>query len=336
MNVAVLCALGLVCFAAFVIACERYDRAAWRPPAGSENANWARRFKVAISCGALGVCACALFTSRTLHAPVVQILLVVQAALMAAAGATDIHKYRLPLPATLGGIALTALTAYFGAAPPMLLALGLGWAGLITVANIVLTRGRMGWGDHIAMLWLGLAAPQTGLLAVVIGQCAVAGAVRLSGWGRRPVPIGGAWLLAGALVLALPSLPARPNTPVAAASMRAAEQMLRAGVNSATAGSASDYKLLALLEQAGDATAAVAFARNRRAAARIAAGQVRVIHRGLPVASDADVVETSRILAVLAAALDSYDMAAIAVANDARADLVTRLSFGADSQGRYE
>lgn len=132
------------------------------------------------------------------------VLLIGQAALMAAAAVCDWRKWQLPLPFTLAGIALACM-GLVEAGSAVLWAL----AGITLVASLVInalvTAGTWQGGDVLASIWIALALPGSALLAFALGQIGVSVLARVRRWpARQRIPLGGAWLIVAVLLLAAP------------------------------------------------------------------------------------------------------------------------------------
>ncbi len=324
-------------FALFAALAELYDRSGWRLPAGAEDANLPRRFRLGIALGAGACLACAVAVVVQTDRPLLMAGMVVQGALMAAAGVTDLHKYRLPLPVTVGGIVMACVVAAVAAMPVGWLALGAVWSSVLIIAHMRMTGGAMGWGDHLALLWIGLAAPMVGVFAVLTGHCITLLCAKLSGWGHRPVPIGGAWLLAGAVLFALPSAFLNGTQAVRApAQTRAAAIAIQPAAVAVTR-SMRLRVLSSVLREAGFVTAKVAFAKDRaerERAARAASIRVMELARAAARAEDPGELRASRLLNDLARALGRYDLAGVDALSQQRAELLQLLSVGLDPRAR--
>jgi hypothetical protein len=153
----------------------------WEPPAGMENSDWALRHKVGVSLGAVAVAVCVLLSLLLVQTTLARVMLVAQAVILAAAGASDIRQFQLPLPLTLGGIVFAIITAIVLKIPLVFIGFGLLWAILIVLFYVFLTKRSMALGDYIAAIWIGLAMPFNGLLAILSGDISNTVFVRLSG-----------------------------------------------------------------------------------------------------------------------------------------------------------
>ena len=100
----------------------------------------------------------------------------------------------LPLPFTLAGIGIALVGAYLSHMPTYMLLFALGWAAVSILLHIFASRGSIQLGDHIAMVWIALAAPYNGLLAVVAGDIANIVLARIKGLRGKKVAAAGAWL----------------------------------------------------------------------------------------------------------------------------------------------
>lgn len=330
-TLAALAGFGLL--AAFGL---RYDPAWAGPPAG---ARAVARPRTALIAGAACVGVAALGAlSQTVPIEARGIALA-QAALMAAAAVCDWRKWQLPLPFTLGGIALGAAGLAIAGSPLLW-----GLAAITVVAalaiNALATAGTLQGGDVLATVWIGLALPVVGLLAFALGQAGLGVARLLGRWPRATrAPVGGAWLMAGAALLALPGLPALVEP------MAAPPVLPRAVARNVPA---QEPAWGAAARAAADATAWVAFAERgpeRVARASEAAARVRALatdpelrtavggkgcqnmrgpelvegpERTCPEQAPTQVVGA---LSDLAAALEAYDLDAIRSASARLADL---------------
>lgn len=135
------------------------------------------------------------------------------AALMAAAAATDIRFYMLPLPMTVTGIGLALLLASHH--PSLITALSALYA-LVLIGVLWFTHktfgGGVALGDYLALLWIALAAPLNGILTTGLALLAMAVLPRLvpklSAWRQKAsLPAGGIWLALAALIVAFPPFP---------------------------------------------------------------------------------------------------------------------------------
>ncbi|NJM39431.1 MAG: prepilin peptidase [Anaerolineae bacterium] len=153
----------------------------WQAPQGMETSNWALRHKVGVSLGAAAVAVCVLLSLLLVQTTLARVLLVTQAVILAAAGANDIRIFQLPLPLTIIGILLAIVTAAVLKIPLFFVGFGLVWAIVISLVYAFLTKRSMALGDYIAAIWIGLAMPFNGLLAILSGDISNTVFVRLSG-----------------------------------------------------------------------------------------------------------------------------------------------------------
>jgi hypothetical protein len=213
------------------------------------------------------------------------------------------------------------------------------WPVAVIALNIAMTRNQMGWGDHLALIWIGLSLLLFGPLAVVLGQLLLALVWRLGQWRKQPQPIGGVWLLTAALLLA------GAWGHVLANNSRASLHQPRLGVSRLAPASpqyAEQRILFVLLADAGDVVGAVGFVPQR--AARVAeadAAATRLSRHAavIDALSIRDARQAAAIVRALAAALRRYDLAAIEALNAQRADLAEHLRVsvtvaGAAPKGR--
>lgn len=292
----------------------RYDPAWPGPPAG---ARAVARPRTALTVGAACVLVAALGAlSQTIPIEARGIALA-QAALMAAAAVCDWRKWQLPLPFTLGGIGLGVVGLAVAGSPLLW-----GLAAVTVLAalgiNALATAGTLQGGDVLATLWIGLALPVIGLLAFAFGQAGLGVARLLRRWPRATrAPVGGAWLMAAAALLALPGLPALIEPAMVA--------MPTAPRITAQIAPAPKAEWRETVRAAADATAWVAFAEGgpeRVARAGQAAARVRAL------ADDSDAPsEVVGALSDLAAALEAYDLAAIRAASAQLSDFRASAPF---------
>ncbi len=286
----------------------RYDPAWAGPPAGARAV--ARR-RTALIAGAASVAVATLGALTQTCLLEARLIALAQAALMAAAAVCDWRKWQVPLPFSLSGITLGVVGLALTGSPTI-------WAlAAITVVaalaiNALATAGTLQGGDVLATIWIGFALPVVGLLAFALGQAGL-GVARLFGrWPRATrAPVGGAWLMAAVVFLALPALPAliEPAMVATPAPPRIAAQLAPA----------HDAAWREAARAAGDATVWVAFAESgaeRVARAGEAAARIRALTRAL--GAPTQVVGA---LNDLAAALDAYDIEAIRGASARLADL---------------
>jgi hypothetical protein len=292
----------------------RYDLAWAGPPAGAPAV---ARPRTALIVGTACVIVAAL-GALSQAAPIeARGIALAQAALMAAAAVCDWRKWQLPLPFTLAGIGLGVVGLAL-ACSPLLWGLAVVTVLAALAINALATAGTLQGGDVLATLWIGLALPGIGLLAFALGQAGLGVARLLGRWPRATrAPVGGAWLMAGAALLALPGLPAliEPAMVVVPASPRITAQSAPAP--------RAEWRAAARV--AADATAWVAFAERgteRVARASEAAARVRVL-AGAPDAP----AELVGALSDLAAALETYDLAAIRAASARLSDLRAETTF---------
>lgn len=251
--------------------------------------------RAAVLAGAIVVSGSALLSAREVGP---NWMALAQIALMAAAAVCDGCRWQLPLPLTLGGIGL-ALVGVAQAGMPLMVFLAAVTVLSGLAVNALATRGTWQGGDVMATLWIGLALPATGLLAFAIGLAGVAAVRVMARWpDRSRAPIGGAWLLAAAALFALPGpfALAAVGTPV--------ERPPQVSVRTRPLQSDED-KVVARL--AGDLTARLALIDDhalRTAAAAETAGRIRGLMGDAPDSLSVD-------LALLAAALDAYDLDAV-------------------------
>jgi hypothetical protein len=313
----VLLAGALGVYAGLVWLANEYSRRTnWQIQHDGASYDWTLRRNTAIALGVVAVCAGAIFTTFWITDWLARCFVMGQAALMAAAGASDLRRFHLPLPFTLTGIGIALAGAYFSHMPTYMLLFALGWAALSILLHILASRGSIQLGDHIAMLWIALAAPYNGLLAVVMGDLANVVMARVKGLRGKKVAAAGAWLVCTAALIALPPYFAwftprfatttlTPSLPQARAPLIQRVQIPLTTTQATTATLQmvdTENMLISLAETAGDHTASVALANDhegRAIAARSAARDVAQIAPGN------DITAT---LHELALALDTFDI----------------------------
>jgi hypothetical protein len=340
-------------------------RTGWQPPAGTASTDWTLRRNLGIGLGALAVCAGALACSLWEQDWPGRLLIAAQAAVLAAAGASDLRRFHLPLPLTLAGVALAVATALVTRPPVMLMLTGLIWALVVVLLHGLLSKGSMQLGDHLATVWIALAAPLNGMLAVAAGDFANAVLARVKSLKGRKVAAAGAWLIWAAVFVGLPPyvvwFAQRPQAggppPVAArvqelgeesptstgswppaysaAPARPMTRTIDAGfdtltntVTSSEINTVTNTVLIRLAEWAGDYTAEVAFADQRADriwAARQAAENVRRLAELAQQIAPGSGVAGD--LYDLASALSDYDLAGVRDASQRLADERERFSF---------
>jgi hypothetical protein len=228
----------------------------------------------------------------------------------------DVWRFKLPLPLTATGLVLSlglrlaqggwleALIAVLAA-----LILSLTWA--------TITRGGIGWGDYLAIIWIMLALSTIGLMAMLVGQLGLT----LFHLGKRslPVPVGGGYLLAAVALFAVPftslmdlPLPVQPALP---RSENPAPQSVESPKKPAR-GVAHELAWQASMI-AGDALGKVGMAspEERKAAASSAANDLEVLRAAMLDAATLTQCDECQMLASLLAdaqlALRRYDLNAI-------------------------
>jgi hypothetical protein len=352
-----LIAVALAAYALVAWLANSYSRrTGWQPPSGTDGMNWMLRRNVGVSLGALAVGASALFCALWVAEWPARLFIVAQAAVMAAAGASDLRRFHLPLPLTLAGFGLAIAGAIVTRLPILFVLFGLVWAAVVILLHALLSKGSMQLGDHLATLWIALAAPLNGLIAVAAGDFANVVLARASqqrqGLRGRKVAAAGMWLICAALMVGLPpyvvwiagrsqtgSLPQAAEMalyldPTASAPPEISVGAESAPVDAAAVAATTDVTATALIklsEWAGEQTASVAFA-DRRAerviVAQRAAGEVaRLATFAAQIAPGSTVAAR---LANLAAALNVYDVDGVRNASlalvEEREQLTLRLS----------
>jgi hypothetical protein len=361
----VLVAVALAAYALVAWLANAYSRrTGWQPPSGTDGMNWTLRRNVGVNLGALAVGVSALFCALWVAEWPARLFIVAQAAVMAAAGASDLRRFHLPLPLTLAGFGLAIAGVIVTGLPVLFVLFGLVWAAVVILLHALLSKGSMQLGDHLATLWIAMAAPLNGLIAVAAGDFANVLLARVKGLRGRKVAAAGTWLICAALMVGLPpyvvlfagrsqtgSLPqaaapaedevldlavptsASPETsvgvepvPADATAVVTTTDVMMLGMTPVTA-----TALITLSEWAGDQTASVALEDQRAErvmAARRAAGEVaRLAVFAARIAPGSTVAAS---LADLATALNVYDVDGVRNASlalvEEREQLTLRLS----------
>jgi hypothetical protein len=304
----------------------------WQPPEGMEQSNWALRHKVGVSLGAAAVAVCVLLSVWLVQTPLARIMLVAQAVILAAAGASDIRIFQLPLPLTLGGIVFAIITAIVLKISWLFIAFGLVWAILICLFYAFLTKRAMALGDYIAAIWIGLAMPFNGLLAILSGDISNTLFVRWSGRGLakgQKVAAAGPWLLFAAALVSLPPYfvlmnrqrvaTTMPNQVVTGAKPPSSAKVAAEPLTEQQAAyKAAQQKLFwTLADYAGQQTASVALADTRAERIEQAAeAAVRVAeYEAIAQKYGAD-ESLTRPMQQLSAALANYDVEGVRAASE--------------------
>ena len=306
----------------------------WEPPVGMENSDWALRHKVGVGLGAAAVAVCVLLSLLLVQTTLARVMLITQAVILAAAGASDIRQFQLPLPLTLGGIIFAIITAVVLKIPLLFIGFGLLWAVLIILFYVFLTKRSMALGDYIAAIWIGLAMPFNGLLAILSGDISNTVYVKLSSAKdakSHKVAAAGPWLLFAAALVALPpyfvlmnqqrttvSAPNQMVTGAARPRANAITTVARQPTEEEARFKAAQQKLFwTLAEYAGEQTATVALAdtkaermaRAAQAAERVAEYQTIAAKYG----ADEALTEPMQQLSV---ALANYDVEGVRAASE--------------------
>ncbi len=313
-DFAVLSLSGLAGYGLVFYLAHQYGlRMGWKPPEETQGSKRVSRRSIGIALGGIAVLICAGSAAAYIGNWPSRVLALTQAVLLASAGASDVHRFQLPLPVTLAGIILAVVSWQVIGMPVIFVVFGLFWAAVIIAAHALLSKGSMQLGDHLATLWIALAMPVNGMLAILIGDTAnmvYARAKRLQG---KKLAAAGTWLVTAAALMAVPpyflwtsrvpeAIPAstRPAIPVATASSRDREVAQARNV------------LIRLSEVAAEDTARVALADDR--AERVAAAKTA----GASVSRLASVAQalapgsaTAEGLVDLARALEAYDVDAV-------------------------
>jgi hypothetical protein len=314
-------AFYLLLFLALLGFMERYSRSDWTVPKGSEQSNWALRNRVSLGLGMLAVAVTAAVASVRIDDGLARGLHCLIAVIMAVSGANDIRRFRLPLPLTICGFAASAVLFAIGPYSWLILVLALVWAVVLVLIHTFVARSGMALGDILVLFWIALSSPFNGLLAVFVAQLTMDVLARITTWkaNKTRIPIGGAWLIATAAVLALQQWPAMlsattANAPVLArVGLTTGAQALPGAKFKAGAYSESGVRDLKLIvRDAAYLTALLSMEddRDKRIAASLATAdrvsQMRVYALQTEVPKQVK-LPVAEVLADLALALGSYD-----------------------------
>jgi hypothetical protein len=317
---------GLAGYAALVLFAVDYGRrTGWQTPEGTDANDWAMRQRVGITLGGLAVVVCAIGCGILMTNWLTRGLVLAQAAVMAAAGASDLRRFHLPLPLSVLGIALAVASLVIMRISPLMLAFALAWALAVIVLHALLSRGSMQLGDHIATIWIALAMPFNGMFAVVLGDFANVILVKAKGLRGKKVAAAGAWLLFAAALVALPPYvawftnrqsqqTASDSGTVASAYVQtlAPDLPLVAMVPQVGASHPHAPTLVVLLDLAGDHTASVALEETREGrVTKAGEAAVQVAHLAGYARQLGATAKTVDALVWLSQALANYDLAGV-------------------------
>ncbi|HEY3291714.1 MAG TPA: hypothetical protein VGK87_16395 [Anaerolineae bacterium] len=240
----------------------------WTTPAGTESTDWVLRRNVAFALGLLSSIVCAVGSSLFLSGATAQLVAIGEGALLAAAGASDLRRFHLPLPFTVGGIAIAIAVAFAMQTPLFIMFFAVGWALALILLHAVVSKGSMQLGDHIATLWIALVLPFNGMLALLAGDLANVILARVKGLKGKKVAAAGAWLIFCAALVGIPPYVTWRGSPTTQDIQQ--KQVLDASAGIMAAGTLSaglapwqtpvTGALLTLTEWAGDASARVILA----------------------------------------------------------------------------
>jgi hypothetical protein len=179
-------------------------RTGWQPPAGSPNPDSPGRRNFTLGLGAVSAVVGAVCCALWVNPWPARLLMGCETALLAAAGASDLRRFQLPLPFTLLGIVSAVAIDVLAQWPTFVLLFALAWAFVVMLVHALTSKGSMQLGDHIATLWIALAAPFNGLIAVAAGDFANVVLARVKDLRGKKVAAAGAWLIFAAVFAALP------------------------------------------------------------------------------------------------------------------------------------
>ncbi len=121
-----LAVIGLSCYALLVVLSAWYARIThWQPPAGNQANDWVLRQRVGIVLGGAALIICALGAALWQVTWQARLLTMLQASLLAAAGASDLQRFHLPLPLTLLGASVAVVTLLLVHVTPYYILFGL-------------------------------------------------------------------------------------------------------------------------------------------------------------------------------------------------------------------
>ena len=195
--------VALLAYGFAVVLAHHYGKD-WVTPEGTATSNWKLRHDLGVALGAVSVAVCAIVCILFIASWPGRIITLAQAVILAAAGASDLRKFHLPLPFTMAGLMLSIVTLVLTKTPMMIVMFGLVWAAALIALHAALSKGSMQLGDHIATLWIAMAMPFNGMIAVILGDFANVGVARLNGLKGKKVAAAGAWLIFAAALMGLP------------------------------------------------------------------------------------------------------------------------------------
>ena len=197
--------IGLVCYAFLMGLSAWYARVThWEPPAGNQANDWALRHRLGLILGAIAIVICAIGSTLWLVTWPMRILTMIQAALLAVAGASDIQRFHLPLPLTMLGIGVAVAGLLLISVSTFYLLFALVWVVVIITLHALVSKGSMQLGDHIATIWIALASPANGFIAIAMGDIANVIFARVKGLKGKKVAAAGAWLICATAIAATP------------------------------------------------------------------------------------------------------------------------------------
>ena len=206
MNLAVLATLCVAVYVVLFLLGNAYSiRTGWKTPRGTEDTDWVLRRNVAFALGLIASVLCAVGSWLWVTGVTSQLVAAGEGALLAATGASDLRRFHLPLPFTMGGIAIAIAAAFAMRTPLFVMLFGLGWALALILLHAVLSKGSMQLGDHIATIWIALVAPFNGMLALLAGDMANVILARVKGLKGKKVAAAGTWLIVCAALVGVPS-----------------------------------------------------------------------------------------------------------------------------------
>ncbi len=196
--------VSLIAYYITVVLAHQYGRD-WAVPEGTEASNWRLRHDLGVALGAAAVAISAIGCWLTIPSWTGRVVTLLQAVILAAAGASDVRKFHLPLPLTMLGLMLSIVALSLTHTPLFVVMFGLIWAAALIGLHAALSKGSMQLGDHIATLWIALAMPFNGMLAVILGDFANVGVARAKSLKGKKVAAAGAWLIFAAALAGMPT-----------------------------------------------------------------------------------------------------------------------------------
>jgi hypothetical protein len=303
---------------------ERYDPT-WVLPKGTEQVNFAVRHRFSFWVGIVAVLATVVIGHLYVSDRAVRAVMLAQSVLMSVSSANDLRRYRLPLPLSIIGLATAVVLLVLAQMPLWIVVFALVWAMALIALHVFVSRGDIGFSDHVAVLWIALCMPFNGMLMIVGGQTVLALLSRVLRWKNGRLPLGGVWLMLAAITVATPSFPRLLLADSASVSYATAEDTLQGSprriVPSGNGYTVNDLQhVQRLAREAGYLAGRVSFEtdRSRRiqlataSAAQMAELERRTLLSGLPASIKNPV---ARSMGALGQALKVYDVTGVRLAS---------------------